>query len=130
NETGGLEVFRLQRHVGGPEGHRLGLDLLDAAARTDRLVIQPDAGLRLIGRGPFRIDRIGERRPRARDIRCLRARPCECRKHRNSENTFHSMSLPLPVSETLSELKSRVTTSCAGMCRPTRPGSPGSLAGL
>ena len=63
-----LELLRLQRHVGGAEGHGLGLDLLDAAARADRLVVQPDAGLFLVGVGPFRIDRIGERRAGAGDV--------------------------------------------------------------
>src|SRR5262249_19316114 len=46
----------------------LGLDLLDAAARADRLIIETDPGLLLIGIGPFRVDRIGERRAGARNI--------------------------------------------------------------
>jgi len=44
------------------------LDLGDAVARTDRLVVQPDARLFLIGLGPFRIDRVGEGRTGAGNI--------------------------------------------------------------
>jgi hypothetical protein len=55
-----IEFLALERRVGGAEGHGLRLDLLDAAARTDRLVIEAYAGLLLVGVGPFRIDRIGE----------------------------------------------------------------------
>ena len=50
----------LQRRVGGAEGHGLGLDLLDAAAGTDRLIVQAVAGLLLVGVGPLGVDRIGE----------------------------------------------------------------------
>jgi hypothetical protein len=68
NETTLVELLARQRRVGGAEGHGLGLDLLDAAAGTDRLVVQPDIGLLLIGIGPFRINRIGEGRAGARDV--------------------------------------------------------------
>ena len=67
-QTGLLEVVRLQRHVGGAERHGLGLDLLDAAARADRLVVEADAGLLLVGIRPFRVDRIRERRAGSRDV--------------------------------------------------------------
>ena len=39
------DVFRRHRLVAGAEGDGLGDDLLDAAARADRLIIQPDAGV-------------------------------------------------------------------------------------
>ena len=54
--------FGLQRRVGGAEGDGLGLDLLDAGAGADRLIVQPVAGRRLIGVRPFGVDREGERR--------------------------------------------------------------------
>src|SRR6266699_258395 len=60
-----IEIGWLQRHVGGAEGHRARGDLFDAAARADRLIIQADAGLFLIGVRPFGVDRIGEGRPGA-----------------------------------------------------------------
>src|SRR5262249_19196157 len=57
-----------QRHVGRTEGHLLVLDLLDALARTDRLIFHRDAGLFFVGIGPFRIDRIGEGGAGARNL--------------------------------------------------------------
>ena len=63
-----VELFARQRRVGGAEGHGLGLDLLDAAARADRLIVQADAGLLLIGVGPLGVDRIGEGRAGAGDV--------------------------------------------------------------
>ena len=58
----------LERRVGGAEGHGLGLDLLDAGAGADRLVVQAVAGLLLVGVGPLRIDREGEGGACAGDI--------------------------------------------------------------
>jgi hypothetical protein len=49
-----------ERRVGGAEGHGLGLDLLDAAARADRLIVQADIGLLLIGVRPLGVNRIRE----------------------------------------------------------------------
>ena len=46
-----------QRLVGGAEGDRLGLDLGDTAARTDRLVVQAGARDALIDRRPLGVDR-------------------------------------------------------------------------
>ena len=46
-----LEVLALQRRIGGAEIDRLGLDLPDAAAGADRLVVQAVAGL-LLDRPP------------------------------------------------------------------------------
>jgi len=39
------------------------LDLLDAAAGADRLVVHADAGLFLVGVGPLCVDRIGNVAP-------------------------------------------------------------------
>ena len=63
-----VELLALQRRVGGAEGHGLGLDLLDAAARADRLIVQADAGLLLIGVRPLGVDRIGEGGAGAGDV--------------------------------------------------------------
>ncbi len=67
-EARGVQVLELQRLVGGAEVDRLGLDLLDAAARADRLVVQAVARLGLIGLRPLGVDRRREGRARARDI--------------------------------------------------------------
>ena len=56
-----VEVFAFERRIGGAEGDGPGLDLFDAAARTDRLIVQSDAGLFLIGVRPFGVDRVWER---------------------------------------------------------------------
>ena len=56
-----------ERHVGSPESHRLGLDLRDAAARADGLVVEADPADLLIRPRPFGVDRIGKRRAGARD---------------------------------------------------------------
>ena len=50
------------------EGHGLGFDLLDAAAGTDRLIVQPVAGFLFVGVGPFGVDRIGERSASAGNV--------------------------------------------------------------
>ena len=63
-----VEILALQRRIGGAEGDGLGLDLLDAAAGADRLVVQADAGLLLIGVGPFGVDRIGKGRAGAGNV--------------------------------------------------------------
>ena len=74
NQAGLIEVFRLQRHVRGPESDGLGLDLLDSAAGADRLIVQPCARPFLIGVGPLGVDRIGERGASARNVGGLRRR--------------------------------------------------------
>src|SRR5262249_34924881 len=56
-----VELLALERRVGGAEGHGLGLNLLDAAAGADRLIVQPDVGFLLIGVRPFGVDRVRER---------------------------------------------------------------------
>src|SRR5262249_33508505 len=69
-----VEVGALQRRVGGTEGNGAGVDLLDAAAGTDRLVVQADAGRLLIGIRPFRVNRIRERSAGTRNLRG----DCDC----------------------------------------------------
>ncbi len=63
-----VELLARTRRIGGAEGDGLGVNLLDAAAGTDRLIVQTDAGLLLIGVGPFGVDRIGEGGAGARDV--------------------------------------------------------------
>ena len=58
-----VELLARQWRVGGAEGHGLGLDLLDAAARADRLVVQSVAGFLFVGIGPLGINRIGKVAP-------------------------------------------------------------------
>ncbi len=57
-----VEIGRLQRLVGRAERHRFGLDLRNAAAGTDRLVVQMVAVHRGVRRRPFRVDRVGKSR--------------------------------------------------------------------
>ena len=68
DDTDLLELIRLQRHVGGAEGHGAGGDLLDAAAGPDRLIVQPAAGFPFVGVRPLGIDRIRECRAGAGNI--------------------------------------------------------------
>jgi hypothetical protein len=63
-----VEVFGLERHVRGAEIDRFRLDLLDAAARADRLVVHAGPGLRLVGFRPFGIDRVGKGRAGAGNL--------------------------------------------------------------
>ena len=62
------QILRLERHVRGAESDGLRLDLLDAAAGADRLIVEAIAGVRLIGVGPFGVDRIGESRAGAGNV--------------------------------------------------------------
>src|SRR4029077_8223521 len=48
-----LKLLGLQRSVGRTEGHGGSLDLLDARARTDRLVVHAIARLLLVGISPL-----------------------------------------------------------------------------
>ena len=59
-----VEVLGFERSIGRAEGHGLGPDLLDAGARSDRLIIQPVPGVFLISVGPLGVD--GKRKGRAR----------------------------------------------------------------
>ena len=90
-----LELLDLQRHVGRAERHGLGLDLLDAAARADRLVIQTVAGLLLVGIGPFRIDRERERRARSGDVGGERRR--RCGDQAGSDDSFHEIHMLVSI---------------------------------
>jgi hypothetical protein len=58
-----LEVRRVERHVGGAEGHLPVQDQPDAIPGADRAVGDRDAGLFLVGVGPPRVDRKGKSRP-------------------------------------------------------------------
>src|SRR6058998_1808486 len=55
------QVIVLQRHVGSTEVDRLGLDLADAGARADRLVVDLGTGRLVVGVGPLGVDRRRER---------------------------------------------------------------------
>ena len=86
-----VEVLALQRRVGGAEVDGLGLDLLDAAARADRLVVQADAGLLLVGVRPLGVDRVGEGRAGAGNVGGARGRDKGGRKacRREGVDEFH-----------------------------------------
>jgi hypothetical protein len=72
NETAVVKLLAGKRRVSGSEDDGLGFDLLDAATRADRLVVQPVARLFLVGIGPFGIDRVRKGRSGARDVDCDR----------------------------------------------------------
>ena len=84
-----LEFFGLERHVGGTKIDRLGLDLTDAAARADRLIVQSDASGRLVGLGPLGINWVREGCACASKVSSLRrqgnSQPCG-----KSGNTFQN----------------------------------------
>ena len=63
-----VEVGAGDRRVGRAEIDGLGLDLLDAGARTHGLVVQADTGSRLVQLGPLGIDRERERGAGAGDV--------------------------------------------------------------
>ena len=91
-----LEVERL---VGGAEGHGLGLDLGDAAARTDGLIIHAVARDAFVGRRPFGDDRENETGSGAGDIggqgeswRSCRSTRQRRSTHQHSETSFISRS--------------------------------------
>jgi len=67
-EASGFELLGLQRLIGSAEGHRARLDLLDAAAGANRLIVKAGAGFLLVHIRPFRIDRIGEGGAGARNV--------------------------------------------------------------
>ena len=77
----GGENVRLERLVGGAEIDRVGLDLLYAAARADRLVVEQHAGLRLIGFRPLAIHRGWEGRAGSGNGRRIGAGYGETRRH-------------------------------------------------
>ena len=83
------QVLTLERGVGGAEGDRLRLDLADAAARADRLVVEAGAGRLLIGFGPLRIDREGEGRAGAGDVGGLGGTGDPGGHGRENENLAH-----------------------------------------
>ena len=57
-----FQVCRCHRHIGSAESYGSGLNLRDAAARADGLIVQTDAGLGSIGSSPFRVNRKREGR--------------------------------------------------------------------
>jgi hypothetical protein len=65
-----LKFGSRQRRVGGAERNRLGFDLLDAATGADRLIVETEPRLLLVGIGPFGIDREGEGGPCPGNIEC------------------------------------------------------------
>jgi hypothetical protein len=76
-----IQVFHLQGHVGSAEIHGFRLDLLDAAAGADRLIVQAVAGRGFVGFSPFGVDRIRKRSAGAGDFRCHDRRNRQCRTH-------------------------------------------------
>src|SRR3989344_4468259 len=60
-----VEFFDSERRVRGAEVHGPGRDLLDAAARTDGLIVHAHTGLGLVDLGPFGVDGVGEGGTRA-----------------------------------------------------------------
>src|SRR5690606_33732016 len=62
------QVFVLEGHVGGTEVHRLGLDLLEACTRTDRLVVDAHASGLVVGISPLGVHGSGEGSARASHV--------------------------------------------------------------
>jgi len=92
----GLEFFIRQRCIGGAEIDRLGLDLLQAGTRTDRLVIDLGTCSFVEIRSPFRIERCGKTGAGASHIlrkdRCLgesAGHQADCCEFCKLEGRFH-----------------------------------------
>src|SRR5690606_12854014 len=60
HQARGGQFFGLERRIGGTEVHRVGLDLGNAAARADRLVVHLLAGGGVVVGRPLGHDRIDE----------------------------------------------------------------------
>ena len=63
-----VEFLARKRRIARAERYGLCLDLLDAAARADRLIVQPVAGFLFVRIRPFGVDRIGERSASAGNV--------------------------------------------------------------
>ena len=63
DQAGLVQFLGLEGGVGSAEIDRPLRDLLDAATRSDGLIVQLDVRLFRVCVGPLRIDRVGERRP-------------------------------------------------------------------
>ncbi len=77
HQPGLVQLGRLERSVGSTEVDGLRLDLLDAATRTDGLIVERHTGLLVIGVGPLRVHRIREGRTRTVNLHDLGV----CRSH-------------------------------------------------
>ena len=84
-----LQIFRLHRRVGGAKVDGAFLDLRDAGARADRLVVEVVAGFLGIRRRPLGHDRIDEAGTGAGDIGGVRSN-AEDRSHGNRGNGSES----------------------------------------
>jgi hypothetical protein len=73
-KAGLLEFRRLQRRVGGAERHGSRLDLFDARARSDGLIVQSVPSVLFIRIRPFGVDRKWKGRSSAGNIGGLRDR--------------------------------------------------------
>src|SRR5437879_11737318 len=88
NETVFLELFELERRVRSAEVDRLGHDLLDAAARADRLVVQSDSGLLLVGICPLGVNGIRECGAGASDVDGERGVACHSHSDKQQREAF------------------------------------------
>ena len=77
------QFVRFKRHVGRAEINRFGLDLLDAAARPDGLIVEADPGVCFIGLGPFAVNRVREASTRSGDFGSHRKAAHHQKPHRN-----------------------------------------------
>jgi hypothetical protein len=93
NEAVLVELCAFQRRVRGAERHGLVLNLLDAAAGADRLVVEADVGLFLVGVRPLGVDRVGEGGAGAGDVgsKCRNSRQ-HCRRRTGNRQRHHASS--------------------------------------
>ncbi len=124
-EACSVQVRQLQRLVRSAEVDGLGLDLLDAAARADRLIVQAVAGLGLIGFSPLGIDRRREGRARARDVggARLRGRSKQDRGARRGDDRFEHVSLhpgcdpAITPAQAITALSNALMTAAGRLCQ-------------
>jgi len=102
-----LKILRFSGMSGSADGDGLRLDLLHAAAGADRLIVEADSGLLLLGIRPFRKDGIRKRGAGAGNIRsCLGAHSDETAvRCENGEDSPRSKRRMLNIIPTIADIQ-------------------------
>src|SRR6185436_6291945 len=100
------------------------LNLFDAAAGADRLIVQAGPGLFLIGVRPLGVDRIRKGRPRAGDVERARRRDEGGRREgrrRDGVDEFHEVSPSCPSERNAAWADPQTLRSLGGFKRLVSP---------
>ena len=85
-----FEFLGFERHVGCAKVNRLGGNLLDAATRTNRLVVHAGAGRLFISVSPFGVNRVGEGGARTGNVDCVGGNAGQADAHRGNDGSCKS----------------------------------------